>query len=81
MKSLVSLTLLLSLLPVFSAAEVKGNWKRHVVWEGLRNNVAVAADFTGDGKVDIISNAAGKTRLFVAPNWNCLLYTSPSPRD
>ena len=48
---------------------MKGNWKRHVVWEGLRNNVAVAADFTGDGKIDIISNAGGKTRLFIAPNW------------
>ena len=69
MKSLVPLTLLLSLYPVFSAAEIKGNWKRHVVWEGLRNNVAVAADFTGDGKIDIISNAGGKTRLFIAPNW------------
>ncbi len=50
-------------------AEVKGNWKRHVVWEGLHNNVAVAADFTGDGRVDIISNAGNKTRLFVAPDW------------
>jgi len=50
-------------------AAAKGNWKRHIVWEGLHNNVAVAADFTGDGKVDIISNAGGKTRLFVAPAW------------
>ena len=50
-------------------AVAKGNWKRHIVWEGLHNNVAVAADFTGDGKVDIISNAGGKTRLFVAPTW------------
>ena len=48
---------------------MKGNWKRHVVWEGLHNNVAVAADFTGDGRVDIISNAGNKTRLFVAPDW------------
>ena len=31
-------------------AAVKGNWKRHIVWEGLHNNVVVAADFTGDGK-------------------------------
>ena len=49
-------------------AEVKGNWKRHVVWEGLHNNVVVAADFTGDGRV-VISNAGNKTRLFVAPDW------------
>ena len=96
------LGILLAQAVVLSAAqaEVKGNWKRHVVWEGLHNNVAVAADFTGDGRVDIISNAGNKTRLFVAPDWkqviigdhkdhnfihgetfDCLLYTSPSPRD
>ena len=65
------LGILLAQALVLSAAQadVKGNWKRHVVWEGLHNNVAVAADFTGDGKVDIISNAGNKTRLFVAPDW------------
>ncbi|MFP6899373.1 MAG: VCBS repeat-containing protein [Opitutales bacterium] len=51
----------------FSLAE-KG-WKKHVVHQGERCNVAVAADFTGDGKVDVIANSGGKTRLFVAPDW------------
>ena len=50
-------------------AAVKGNWKKHVIWQGQHNNVAVAADFTGDGRVDVISSAGGKTRLFVAPGW------------
>ena len=65
------LGILLAQALVLSAAQadVKGNWKRQVVWEGLHNNVAVAADFTGDGRVDIISNAGNKTRLFVAPDW------------
>ena len=57
-------------------AAVKGNWKRHIVWEGLHNNVVVAADFTGDGKVDIISNAGSKTRLFVAPDWKQIIIGS-----
>ena len=45
-------------------------WKRHVVHEGFHTNTAVAADFTGDGKNDIIANNDNKTRLFVAPDWN-----------
>jgi hypothetical protein len=44
-------------------------WKKHLVHTGFHTNTAVAADFTGDGKVDIISNSGGKTRLFVAPDW------------
>ena len=52
-----------------AAAQLKGDWKKHVIWEGQRCNVAVAADFTGDGKMDIISSSSGKTRLFVAPDW------------
>ena len=55
------------------AATVKGNWKKHIVWEGQHNNVAVAADFTGDGKVDVISSSGGKTRLFVAPDWKQII--------
>lgn len=44
-------------------------WKKHVVHEGQHTNTAVAGDFTRDGKPDVISNSAGKTRLFVAPDW------------
>ena len=68
MKQLALFTLAL-ICPLSSMAQAKSHWKKHLVWEGLRCNVAVAADFTGDGKIDIISNAGGKTRLHVAPTW------------
>jgi hypothetical protein len=44
-------------------------WRRHVVAEGFRNWTAVAADFTGDGRVDVISNDFEKTWLFAAPDY------------
>ena len=47
----------------------KALWKKHVIHEGPRSVTAVAADFTGDKKPDVISNSAGKTRLFVGPDW------------
>ncbi len=31
------------------------------------------ADFTGDGRVDVISNSGGATRLFVAPDWRMVV--------
>ena len=43
-------------------------WPKHIVHRG-RTMTAVAADFTGDGLVDVISDGGGKTRLFVAPQW------------
>lgn len=54
---------------IISAAGKDSLWKKHIVHTGFRTATAVAADFTGDGKPDIISNSAGKTRLFVAPTW------------
>ena len=48
----------------------EAEWRKHVVHEGEHCVTAVAADFTGDGQADIISNSAGKTRLFVGPDWN-----------
>ncbi len=44
-------------------------WRRHVAFEGAACLTAVAADFSGDGLVDIICSAGGKTRLLVAPHW------------
>lgn len=44
-------------------------WPKHIVHRGVRTMTAVAADFTGDGLVDVISDGGGKTRLFVAPQW------------
>ena len=44
-------------------------WKKHVIQEGTNPMTAIAADFTGDGKVDVITNHGGKTWLLVAPDW------------
>ncbi len=44
-----------------------------MIHQGPRSVTAVAADFTGDGKPDVISNSAGKTRLFVGPDWRELV--------
>ena len=54
---------------VTPALAIAAPWKKHVIYEGARANVAVAADFTGDGKLDVISNSGQQTRLFVAPDW------------
>src|SRR5581483_12298233 len=51
------------------AAGPQPAWVRHVVAEGFPNYTVIAADFTGDGKPDIIANRAGETVLFVAPDW------------
>lgn len=51
------------------AAGAEPQWHKHVVYSGAHCNAAVAADFTGDGKTDVICNAGGATRLLVAPDW------------
>jgi len=50
----------------------KPAWKKHVITTGGRSLTAIAGDFTGDGKTDVIANVAGKTILFVAPGWKPL---------
>ncbi len=62
--SLMSLTTVPS-----TADETTTLWKKHIIHQGAHTVTAIAADFTGDGKSDVISNSAGKTRLFVGPDW------------
>lgn len=50
-----------------SAAEP---WQKHIIDEGRHTTNVVAADFTGDGQVDVMANSEGATRLFVGPDWN-----------
>ncbi|MFT4639649.1 MAG: hypothetical protein ACI8T1_002974 [Verrucomicrobiales bacterium] len=60
---------LFTILGVTAASAEDGLWKKHIVHEGFHTNTAIAADYTGDGKIDIIANNDEKTRLFVAPDW------------
>jgi hypothetical protein len=48
-------------------------WVRHVIAEGFSAQTAVAADFTGDGRLDVITGDITPNRertiLYVAPDW------------
>lgn len=63
---LASIAIVLLAVVCSDAAE----WRKHVVYSDEHCNTAVAADFTGDGKVDVVCNAGGVTRLLVAPDWS-----------
>jgi hypothetical protein len=56
-------------------------WKKHVIHAGTHTTTAVAGDFTGDGKPDVISNSDGKTRLFVAPDWREVILNEGKGHD
>lgn len=49
--------------------DLRRPWPKQVVFSGEHVNTAVAADFSGDGRADIIANSNGKTRMLVAPDW------------
>ncbi|MEM7147048.1 MAG: VCBS repeat-containing protein [Verrucomicrobiota bacterium] len=78
MRPLIPLALLASLLPVASAEP----WQRHDVYSGKGGvQTAVGADFTNDGRPDIISSSNGKVRLFIAPDWQeVILHSFENPR-
>lgn len=62
---MLSFCLLLTIAPALRSAD----WEKVVVMEKGHNNTAVAGDFNGDGKMDIITSYAGRVSLFVAPDW------------
>lgn len=73
-----------TLLIVFCVSSVWGaepRWTRHVVYEGEHTNTAIAGDFSGDGKPDIIANSGGKTRLFIAPDWREVVLAEGAGHD
>ena len=49
------------------------DWVRHLIAEGFPTQTAVAADFTGDGRLDVIAGDITPNRertiLYVAPDW------------
>jgi hypothetical protein len=49
--------------------ETEPLWERHVIATGANFLTAVAADFTRDGKTDIIASGNGVTTLYAAPDW------------
>lgn len=63
------------------AADADEPWRKHIVHSGQHTATAVAADFTRDGKPDVISNSAGKTRLFVAPDWKEIILAAEEGHD
>lgn len=59
--------------------ETKPAWERHVIATGANFLTAVAADFTRDGKTDIIASGNGVTTLYAAPDWKPrVLLTGPN---
>lgn len=50
-------------------------WKRHVVATGYFNFTAIAADFTGDGKADVIAGDLRGKKMYLhpAPDWKPIL--------
>ncbi len=52
-----------------NSSTAEETWIKHVVHQGFRSMTAVAADYTGDGLPDVISDSGNATRLFVAPDW------------
>lgn len=77
MRILLLPALFACLLPDVGAAE----WTKHLVTSGAHSNTAVAADYDGDGRVDVITSSAGTVTLHLAPDWRpVVLHRFPNLR-
>ena len=49
----------------------ESHWKKHIVQSPAKNmvNTAVASDWNGDGKMDVISSVDGGVILYTGPDW------------
>jgi hypothetical protein len=56
-------------------------WRKHEVSAAFANQTAIAADFSGDGLPDVVSNGGGKTWLFVAPDWKPVVLDETAGRN
>jgi FG-GAP-like repeat len=54
---------------LLKTAVAEPHWKKHILQDGEGCLTAVAADYTGDEKTDVIASCAKATYLFVAPDW------------
>lgn len=64
----------------FSVPATSADWIKHSVYDGGHCSTSVAADFTGDGRVDVICHAGGATRLLVAPAWTEVVLDADAQR-
>ena len=82
--SILKYTLGASLACIFASAShgQASAWKKHEVLTGVRNTTAVAADFTLDSKIDVITSARGKVILLTAPDWKeSTIYEFPGSKQ
>ncbi len=77
----VGFTMLLTCVALAGFATAAEPWKKHIVDEGRHTTNVVAADFTGDGKIDVMANSDGATRLFVGPDWKSQIVDQTKDHD
>ena len=76
-----SLSVCLTCLVFTECSAAAEPWKKHVVDAGRHTTNVVAADFTGDGKIDVMANSDGATRLFVGPEWKMQVVDQTKDHD
>lgn len=71
----------IALLLASQAVAGADSWTKHRIHSGFHTNTAVAAEFTGDGRIDVIASGGGRIRLLAAPDWReSAIYAFPGNR-